>query len=78
MVIEDDYDGAIVYGSKDTSVREYHKPVMVSRCEDVTPLKTAAVEVSALRSVLQDDDVSSDHVARSETGERLAAAEAAL
>ena len=78
MVIENDYDGAIVYGNKDTCIREYHKPVMVSRCEDETPLKIAAVEVSALRSVLQDDDVSSDHVARSETSERLAAAEAAL
>ena len=78
LAIEDDYDGAIVYGSKDTRIREYHKPVIVSRCEDVTPLKIAAVEVSALRSVLQDDDVSSDHVARSETGERLAAAEAAI
>ena len=78
MVIEDGYDGAIVYGNKDTCIREYHKPVMVSRCEDVTPLKIAAVEVSALRSVLQDDGVSSDHVAKSETGERLAAAEAVL
>ena len=73
-----DYDGVVVYGDNDTPMLEYDKPVAVSRCGDTSSLRTAAVEVSALRSVVKDDDVANDHVARSETGERLAAAEAAL
>ena len=65
-------------GNGHTPILEYDKPVAVSRCGDTSSLRAAAVEVFALRNVMKDDDVANDHVARSETGERLAAAEAAL
>ena len=73
-----DYDGVVVYGDNDTPMLEYDKPVSVAQCSDTSLLRVAAIEVSALRSVIKDDDVANDHVARSETGERLAAAEAEL
>ena len=74
----ENYDGVVIYGNSDTPILEYDKPVAVSRCGDMSSLMTAAVEVFALRNVMKDDDVANDHVARSETGERLAAAEAVL
>ena len=74
----ENYDGVVVYGDSHTPILEYDKPVAVSRCGDTSSLRAAAVEVFALRNVMKDDDVANDHVARSETGERLAAAEAAL
>ena len=73
-----EYDGAVVYGTKDTAIPLSEKPVIVSRCKDVSGLVDAAAEVAALRAVLKDDDVANDWVAKGEVGERLAAAENAL
>ena len=74
----ENYDGVVIYGDGDTPMLEYDKPVAVSRCGDASSLKAAAVDVFALRNVMKDEDVANDYVARSETGERLAAAEATL
>lgn len=73
-----EYDGAAIYGTTDTAIPASEKPVIVSRCGDVSGLAEAAAEVAALRAVLKEDDVSGDWVAKGEVGERLAAAENAL
>lgn len=70
-----EYDGAIIYGTGDTAIPASDRPVLVSRCGDVSTLVEAAAEVAALRAVLKDDDVAGDWVAKGEVGERLAAAE---
>ena len=76
--LREEYDGAIVYGTRDTVVPACDRPVCVSKCEDISSLVEAAVEVTALRSVLKEDDIKNDWVARREVGERLAAAESSL
>ena len=73
-----EYDGAVIYGTANTAVPVSDRPVLVSRCGDVSGLVDAAGEVAALRAALKDDDVADDWVARGEVGERLAAAENAL
>lgn len=73
-----EYDGAIIYGAGDTEIPESDRPVLVSRCGDVSGLVEAAAEVAALRAVLKDEDVAGDWVAKREVGERLAAAESTL
>ena len=70
-----EYDGAIIYGTGNTEIPACDRPVIVSRCEDVSGLVEAATEVVALRAVLSDGDVKNDWVASREVGERLAAAE---
>ena len=74
----DEYDGAILYGTKDTAIPVDARPVLVSRCNDVSALREAASEVMALRSVWQDGDIRNDWVARREVSESLAAAENGL
>ena len=71
------HDGAMVYGTVNTDIPESDRPVLVAR-RDVSKLVGAAAEVVALRSVLGDEDVAGDWVARGEVAERLAAAESAL
>ena len=73
-----EYDGAIIYGTKDAAIPDCGRPVCVSRCGDLASLVDAAVEVTALQSVLNDADIANDWVARREVGERLAAARNAL
>ena len=73
-----EYDGVVVYGKSDTRVPECDRPVVIARCGDVSGLCEAATEVLALRSVMDDGEVQNDWVAKSEVGERLAAAENAL
>ena len=70
-----EYDGAIIYGTEDTAIPASDRPVLVSRCMDVSALAEAAAEVAALRAVLKDEDVAGDWVAKGEVAERLAAAE---
>ena len=72
------YDGAVIYGNSDTRIPKSDKPIVVSQCDDTSSLMDIAIEVFALRNVLNDDEVVKDHVAKSETGERLAATEANL
>ena len=73
-----EYDGAVIYGTADTIIPVYERPVLVSRCKDVSSLVDAATKVVILRFILQDDEVSGDWVAKSEVNERLAAAENTL
>ena len=77
MEVAGEYDGAMVYGTVNTDVPESDWPVLVAR-RDVSKLAGAAAEVAALRSVLRDEDVAGDWVARGEVSERLAAAESTL
>ena len=74
----ENYDGVIIYGNSDAQIPKSSKPVAVSRCNDTASLVASAIDVFALRHVLEDDEVANDHVAKSETGERLAAAESVL
>ena len=73
-----EYDGAVVYGTPDTQMPVCDRPVVVARCSDVLALHKAALEVLALRAVLDDDDVKGDWVAKGEVAERLTAAESKL
>ena len=72
------YDGAVIYGNSDTCIPKSDRPIVVSQCDDTSSLVDIAIEVFALRNVLNDDEVIKDHVAKTETGERLAATEANL
>ena len=73
-----EYDGAVIYGTNSTTAPTCKRPVLISRCNDVSSLVDAASEVAALRRVLKDDDVVNDWVAKREVAERLAVAENAL
>ena len=77
VVVGDGYDGAVVYGISDTKVPE-GVLAAVARCQDELSLREAAIEVAALKNVLQDEEVENDRIAVREIGERLAASEAAL
>ena len=76
--LEPEYDGAVVYGTSDARIPACDRPVVVARCRDVSDLREAAVEVLALRAVMEDEEVKADWVASGEVAERLAAAENAL
>lgn len=73
-----EYDGAVIYGTNDTTVPVSKRPVLISRCKDVSGLVDAASEVAALRRVLKDDEIANDWVAKREVVERLAVADNAL
>ncbi|MXY61492.1 MAG: hypothetical protein F4Y82_05215 [Cenarchaeum sp. SB0665_bin_23] len=73
-----EYDGAIIYGTTDMATPKYEKPILVSKCKDVSGMVDAAAKVVTLRAVLNDDEVSSDWVAKGEVNERLGLAENAL
>ncbi len=80
---DDSYDGVVIYGTADTPMpdtvkSDRAKPVVLCRCENVAKLTDLAVDVLALRGVLEDEDVASDPVARAEVSERLAAADTVL
>ena len=75
---DDTYDGITIYGTAETPMPGMTKPVVLCRCEDVTKLTDLAIDVLAMRGVLEDDDVTRDPVARAEVSERLAAAMMAL
>ncbi len=70
-----EYDGAVIYGTTDTIIPISKRPVLISRCEDVSDIVDAATKVVTLRAVLKDDEVSNDWVAKGEVNERLAVAE---
>ncbi len=73
------YDGTILYVTGDYDVSSFDKPVVNVTTGDTTKLKNAAMDVSAIRDILDSDDaVVSDWVARREFEERLADAEAVL
>lgn len=73
-----EYDGAIIYGTMDTAMPASKRPVLISRCKDVSGMVDAATKVVTLRAVLTDDEVSGDWVAKGEVNERLTAAENTL
>lgn len=73
------YDGVILYITDNTEPIRHERPVITVRAGSTTELRFAAIEVSAIRDILEsDDDVTSDRVARGELEERLADAEVVL
>ena len=72
-------DGVILYVTDNSEYPTYDKPVIMVKAGDTSDLQHAAVEVMALRDILDNDmDVTSDWVARKEIQERLADAEIIL
>lgn len=77
--LSENYDGAILYTSDGRLSPTCDKPVIMVNASNTSSLRRAAIEVAALRDVLESNrDVASDWVARREMEERLAEAEVAL
>lgn len=77
--IDENYDGAVLYMTDNSEVPQLEKPVITVRPGDTTDLKLAAVEVCAIRDILESDDaVTADWVAKRELEERLANARVSL
>ena len=77
------YDGIIVYDpdgtAKDTLKHDGSRPVITVTTEYIADLRREAIEVTAIRDMLEnDEDVGGDRVARKELGERLADARVRL
>lgn len=78
-VRDERYDGIILYVTDDSKTPSSEKPMVTVTTGDTTELRFAAIEVSAIRDILNsDDEVVSDWVARREFEERLADAEVVL
>ena len=74
-----DYDGVILYAEGDPTPQTGKKPVITVTAGSTEELRSAAIEVAAIRDILHsDDEVTADWVARGELEERLADAEAEL
>ncbi len=72
------FDGIILYCT-DENISECEKPTITVIAPDTTELRIAAIEVIAMRDILESEkDLTSDWVARTELSERLADAEAGL
>ena len=79
ITLDENYDGVIVYGTSDSSYPTCDKPVITVTAGDTNDLRHAAVQVIAIREILEtDEDVVADWVARREIEERLADAEVIL
>ncbi len=77
--LDESYDGVIIYNLEDAPMPKFDKPVITVTAGDKSELKHAAVEVVAIRDILNNsNDVKSDWVARRELEERLADAEILL
>ena len=78
-VQDERYDGTILYVTDDSRTPSSDKPLVTVTTGDTTELRFAAIEVSAIRGILNsDEEVVSDWVARREFEERLADAEVVL
>ncbi len=79
ITLDKNYDGVIAYGTSDLPDPICDKPVITVTARDTTDLHHAAVEVIAIRDILDNDkDIMSDWVARKEIEERLSDAEVIL
>lgn len=77
-VINENFDGVILYAN-DSKPPMHEKPIITVVAGDTTDLKFAAVEVAAIRDILDsEEDIVKDWVARREFEERLADAEVVL
>ena len=79
IVLDENYDGVIIYGTTNSPQHAYGKPVITVIAKDTTDLHNAAVQVMAIREILENDkEIIADWVARKEIEERLADAEVIL
>ena len=79
IMVPDPYDGAIIYGTGRPNPPKCNKPVVMVPCHNLPELKRAAIEVTAMRDLLEsEDEVINDWVAKHELKERLADAEIVL
>ena len=79
MMVPDTYDGALIYGTGRPNPPKCNKPVVMVPCHNLPELKRAAIEVTAIRDLLEsEDEVINDWVAKHELKERLADAEIVL
>ncbi len=77
--LDDSYDGIIIHNTGNSVQFKCDKPVVTVTAGDTSDLKHAAIEVMAIRDILNNsEDVISDWVARRELEERLADAEIIL
>lgn len=77
---DESYDGTILYKTDETiPMQSSKKPVITVTASNATELRLAAIEVFAIRDILDsDDDILADWVAKKEIVERLADAEIRL
>lgn len=74
--LDDTYDGAIVYKTNNVKNISCNKPLIVVEPTNTSEIRHAAIEVIAIRDILQNNQrITSDWVARKELEERLADAE---
>lgn len=73
FVLDENYDGVVFYITDPSKqIPQISKPVITARPEDTSAIRLAAIEVCAIRDILESDDiVISDRVARQELEERL-------
>ena len=77
--LDEQYDGVIVYTTDSSFIINCSKPVITVIAKNTYDLQRTAVEVMAIRDILEnDEDVTSEWVARGELEERLANAEIIL
>ena len=75
----DDYDGVIVYDTDNSTDITCNKPLIIVTPKDTSELLRVAIEVMAIRDILENEqDVTDDWVARKELEERLADVEIIL
>ena len=79
IILHDNYDGIIIYKTDDSAIPICDKPVVIVTPKNTSDLRHAAIEVTAIQDILNNNsDVASDWVARRELEERLADAEIIL
>ncbi len=79
MTLNESYDGVIMYNTSNHKTMEFDRPLITVDATDTSELHQAAIEVMAIRDILNDDkDVTADWVARKELEERLADSEIIL
>ena len=79
ITLDDTYDGVIAYNTGNVQKITSNKPVIIVTPNNTSDIRHAAIEVIAIRDILENSkDVTSDWVARKELEERLADAEIIL
>ncbi len=79
IILDDSYDGAILYDTGSSTNVICNKPLITVKPEDTSILLREAINVMAIRDILENDqDVISDWVSHKELEERLSDAEIIL
>ena len=79
IILDESYDGVIIYLTDNAAKFECDKPVITVSSKNTVDLRSAVIDVIAIRTILDDDkEIESDWVARKELEERLSDAEIIL